>query len=266
MAKRRKSGRQSGAEIPAGVWDRPALLNMVADLLLFLAALALGYAAVVAALRLPLFPLRQVVVTHPLGNVTVAQLEYAARTALHGNFFTLNLDQARGAFEKLPWVRRADLRRRWPDVLELTLEEHVAAALWQMNDGEMRVVNDRGEVFAAATNARLPVFAGPEGSAPEILQRHAELVALLAPIGRTPERVLLSARQAWQLRLDDGLIVELGRDQPKTPLAERIARFVAVYPAALELAKADAASVDLRYPNGFALRPGRARTEIRGKT
>ncbi len=251
-AVRSKESRR-GPEV-AGLWDRPSVLNMVADFLLLLGAVGLGYAAVTAALRLPLFPLREIVVTSTLGHVTVAQLEYAARNSLSGNFFTVNLNRVRAAFEKLPWVRRAEVRRRWPDGIELALEEHVAAALWKMANGEMRVVSERGEVFTAATSAALPMLSGPEGSAAEVLQRYAEFSEALKPLGRRPRQVALSARQAWRIRLDDGMNIDLGRDQPKAPMQERLARFVAVYPVALERTAAAAAAADLRYPNGFALR------------
>jgi cell division protein FtsQ len=142
-------------------------MNLIADLLFFAAALGLGYAATLAVARLPFFPLREVVVAGPLQEVTPTQIEYAARNAVAGNFFTVNLDAVRAAFEKLPWVRKAEVRRRWPDGLELAIEEHVAAARWKHAEGaEARLVNREGEVFAAASNAELPLFVGPEGSAP----------------------------------------------------------------------------------------------------
>jgi hypothetical protein len=50
----------------AGFWDRPPLMNLIADLLYFAAALGLGYAATLAVARLPFFPLREVVVAGPL--------------------------------------------------------------------------------------------------------------------------------------------------------------------------------------------------------
>lgn len=251
MAKRKKTD-------AGGLWDRPQLMNLFSDLLLFASAAALGYAAVLGAMRLPFFPLREVVVASPLREVTAMQVEYAARNAVAGNFFTVNLDAVRAAFEKLPWVRRADVRRRWPNGIELAIEEHVAAARWKHGDAEARLVDRDGEVFAASSNAALPVFAGPEGSAPQILARHRELAELLAPIERKPQSVSLSPRQAWQLRLDDGVLLDLGRDQAKSPVNERLARFVGVYREAAERLRARADVIDLRYPNGFAVRLARA--------
>lgn len=261
--------RAAGLTAPDGFWDRPQLLNLVADLLLLFGAVALGYALVVSATRLPFFPLRQLVVASTLEQVTPTQIEYASRSSLSGNFFTVNLDNVRGAFEKLPWVRKASVRRLWPDGIELTIEEHVAVARWQNSAGEARLVNDRGEVFAASLpnlpdgQSALPLFGGPEGSAAQLLGRYREFAEVLAPLGRTPRAVALSPRQAWQLRLDDGLTLELGRDQLNSPLHERLQRFVGTYAQARTRIKTMIASIDMRYPNGFALRPGRGEA-VRG--
>ncbi len=234
-------------------------MNLIADLLFFASALALGYAATLAVARLPFFPLRELVVAGPLQEVTPTQVEYAAGNAVAGNFFTVNLDAVRAAFEKLPWVRKAEVRRRWPNGLELTIEEHVAAARWKhAESAEARLVNREGEVFAAASNAKLPLFVGPEGTAPLILARYHEMQPLLAPIGRQPQSLALSPRQAWQMKLDDGVLLDLGRDQAKSRVNERLQRFAAVYGQAAERLKARADVIDLRYPNGFAMRVARA--------
>ncbi|MDD5174995.1 MAG: cell division protein FtsQ/DivIB [Sterolibacterium sp.] len=257
--KGRRSGQSASHASPEGLWDRPKLLDLLADVLFLCAAATLAYAAVAAMVRLPFFPLRQVVVVNVLNQVTPAQIEYAARSSLSGNFFTVNLDGVRVAFEKLPWVRKTSVRRRWPDGIELAIEEHVAAARWQNSEDEARLVNNQGEVFAAslADQAALPLFGGPEGSAPLILARYREFAGLLEPLGRTSRSVMLSARQAWQLRLDDGLTLELGRDQAKQTLHERLQRFVGIYREVQARTRSSIAAIDMRYPNGFALRLGR---------
>lgn len=254
MAERRIRKRQR--EAPAGLWDRPALLGAIADVLLVLGSAALAYALVLGILRLPLFPLRELVVVTPIRQVTAAQLAYAARSSLAGNFFTVDLDKVRATFEKLPWVRHAEVRRRWPGTLELEVEEHNAAAYWRVVDaGETRLVSELGEVFVAASNATLPVFSGPEGSALLLLERYREFNRAVAPLGRSLDGLALSPRLAWQIRLDDGMVIELGHDEPKAPVAERLARFVGVYSEAVQRLGQRVAVADLRYPNGFALRP-----------
>ncbi len=249
-----------------GFWDRPPLMNMVSDTLLLFSGLGLGYAFVLALVRLPLFPLHQVVVTTPIDQVTRTQVEYAVQHALHGNFFTVNLDQIRASFEKLPWVRKASVRRRWPDGLEIELEEHVAVARWQNNAGEARLVNRQGEVFGAAKpggQESLPLLGGPEGSAPRVLEEYQTASQRILPLGRKLHSVLLSPREAWQMRLDDGLLLELGRDQTtqgRRALDDRLQRFAATYEIVKTRIPTKISTIDMRYPNGFSVKSALAGT------
>lgn len=240
-----------------GFWQQPALMNLVADVLIIGASAALAWSAVIALQRLPFFPLREVEVVSELGQVSRGQLEVTARTVVNGNFFTVNIEAARSAVEKLPWVRHAEVRRQWPDRLELRIEEHVPVARWRSTDGEPRLVNAYGEVFVGSIDLPLPVFSGPEGTAAEVLARYREFETALASIGRHPKAVALSAREAWQVRLDNGLLLDLGRDQAKLPLAQRLARFTEHYPNAIKRTQMQVMAVDMRYPNGFSLRPAR---------
>ncbi len=273
-AGRRGNQRVQNAE-PGGLWHQPALMNLLADVLTVLAVAGLAWAGLTMLQRLPVFPLREVVLTAAPQRVPADQIAHAARSAVVGNFFTVDLEATRAAFEKLPWVRVASVRRLWPDGLSLTLEEHEAKAQWGIAGGETRLVNAQGEVFAAELPEdepglrQLPRLAGPDGSAAELLARHAELNAALAGIGRRAAAVALSPRRAWQVRLDDGIVLELGRDQERHPLAERLARFVAHY-AEVKAHLGDGGVADMRYPGGFALagaeRLGRpARTEAAGR-
>jgi cell division protein FtsQ len=252
-----KPKRRSAEPAEDGFWDRPVLMNLMADLLIVFAVAALAWAATAAFQRLPFFPLRQIVVTGQIQQVTSTQIEHAARAALTGNFFTVELDDVRAVFEKLPWVRQVEVRRRWPDTLELVIAEHVAVARWDRTDGESRLVNDHGEVFAAASQQSLPTLAGPEGSSAQVLERYREFEQALAVAGRRQTALLLTSREAWQARLDDGTVLELGRDEAKHNLAERLTRFIAWYRPAIEMTRiAEGGVVDMRYPNGFALRAG----------
>jgi cell division protein FtsQ len=252
----RGNSKANGRNGGDGFWERPMLINLLADVLLLVGGALLVWAAAMALQRLPVFPLKQLVVATPVDQVSRAQIEHTARKALSGNFFTTDLDTARAAFERMPWVRSASLRRIWPDGVELTLEEHRAVARWTPQDGEARLVSTRGEVFLAATDAVLPQFVGPEGAASQVLERYRLFSEILAATGHKPVVVHLSARDAWQLKLDDGVVLELGREQARHPLTERVQRYASHYPAASSAARTRLEKigvVDLRYPNGFAL-------------
>ena len=248
--------RTARVRVDNGMWHRPELLNLVSDLLTLLGAIGLGWALMLWFVSRPLFPLSEVVVLSPLAHVTEEQLEYAARTAVDGNSFTVDLETMKAAFEKLPWVRKAEVRRRWPDAIELHVEEHQAVAYWTVSDsGEARLVNAQGEVFVAASDAELPQFDGPQGSSSGLLARYGEFSTLLQPMGARLVGLALSARQAWQLRLDSGLVIMLGREQERSQLSDRLQRFIAAWPRVREQIDIDIKVADLRYPNGFALTP-----------
>jgi len=247
------------------LWDRPQALTAIADMLLLFAGVALCYAALLFALRMPVFPLRQVVVAGELQHVNPAQLEFAARRSLTGNFFTVDLARVRTEFEQQPWVRRASVRRLWPGGIAVEIEEHRAAARWHSRaSGETSLVNSKGEVFAVtptAAHAALPLLSGPPGSAPLMLWRYQQFAGLLSPLALAPVDVGLSSRLAWRVRLTDGLLLELGRETAKLPLEERLARFVAVYAAIKARLTVPIEVIDMRYSNGLALRPGKDKSK-----
>mgnify|MGYP001619608826 CR=1 FL=1 len=248
------------------MWDNPRLLNIAANALIGVAALIFAYLALQLLLRSPLFPLREIVVLGELKNANREEIA-GALDGIGGNFFAADLAAVRGRLEQVSWVRHVDARRTWPDRIEVRLEEHVALARW----GESRLVNTFGEPFAAvmdaAAQARLPLFAGPAGTEGELARRYRRFAELLVPLGAAPERavvaVVLTPRHAWQLRIADSrsgaISLELGRDGAEA-VEQRLARFVAAYPESIgRLARPAAGAparlqVDLRYPNGFALR------------
>ena len=227
------------------MWDRPDLLNRLSNSLLALAALLAAYGAVWWAIRLPMFALREVYVIGDARHVTRAQIEAIANNELKGTFFTLNLPQVRRAFEKLPWVREVTLRRRWPARLEVSVIEHVPLARW----GNHALVNTHGEVFQAAFDGKLPIFVGPAGTAKEITIQYDYFRRSLSALG-TPERVQLTPRRAWQVRLDGGPTLELGRED----IEARLGRYVQVHERTVGALKRRVDYVDLRYANGFSVR------------
>ncbi|MBL8507764.1 cell division protein FtsQ/DivIB [Chitinimonas sp. JJ19] len=228
------------------MWDKPQALNWLANLLFGLAVLLFLYAALLVVVHSPLFPVRQIKVDGSLAHVTREQLQYIVKNELKGTFFTLDLNKTRQAFEKLPWVRQVNLRRRWPDRLDVTIEEHVALARW----GSVGLVNTLGERFDAATNEPLPVLEGPEGSEADMAKGYVSFRDRLVAVQRKPTHVWLSARRAWRVQLDHSLTVEIGRDD----VDARLGKFIKAYPTTLAVIKRPVSYVDLRYPNGFSVR------------
>jgi len=249
------------------MWHKPRVMTAVSDLLFLAGAAALLVAAVVWGMpRLRLFPLHEVQVTHALQEVRQSDMEQSLSDVLRGNFFTVDIEALRRAVEQLPWVRRAEVWRKWPSRIEVRIEEHRAAAHW--GDGSEQLVNTYGELFSAALSQdqQLPRLSGPAGSSSEVLRRYEEFAQILKPTGRLPAQMALSPRLAWLLKLEDGMLVELGREQAKAPIRMRLQRFVDYYPTLSNTRQGRPMAVDMRYPNGFALRfPASAAQEVKGK-
>jgi cell division protein FtsQ len=240
------------------MWHRPDALNLAANALFATAFVIALYAGVVTIAKLPVFPLREVRVLGDVRSIGHAQIREIVAAEMRGNFFTLDLARTRKAFEALPWVRTADLRRRWPDRLDVTIEEHVPLARW----GTQGLVNTQGEVFRASYEGTLPVFVGPAGSAKEMAVHLAYFRKSLQPIGREPMHIAVSARRAWTVRLDSGLTLELGGNQ----VEDRLGRFVENYAQAGAILGRRMDHADLRYSNGFAVRvPELARADTKDK-
>jgi cell division protein FtsQ len=228
------------------MWDNPAALNRTTDLLLAAAGLFVLYSLIRFVIVQPVFAMREIRIDGSTRHVTLEQVEAIAQRDIRGTFFTLDLARLRGSFEKLPWVRKVDIRRSWPDRIDVAIEEHQPLARW----GDLALVNSQGEVFEAAYDANLPVFVGPAGTSREVAAQYEVLRREFASIGREPVHVQLSQRRAWRVRLDDGMTLEIGRELVKS----RLARFLSAYPRTLAPLNRHIDYVDLRYANGFAAR------------
>lgn len=236
------------------MWDKPGALTLIANILFGIAAALAAYAGLQYFVDLPLFPLREVRLSGDTGRVTREQVEIIVQREMNGDFFTADLARVQQAFEKLPWVRSVNVKRVFPQRIEVSLEEQVALARWSCvgpcQNENPALVNVQGELFDAASNAQLPVFSGPSGTSPEIAARYGEFSRVLEPLRRRVVEVSLSLRRAWRLRLDDGLVIELGREQ----MHRRLTRFVAVFNASVGRLQRRVDYIDLRYANGFAMR------------
>jgi cell division protein FtsQ len=132
--------------------------------LLALSVVALPVVAVVngwvGAERWPLAKLR---VHGEFKRVPAEQLQQVLLPYAHAGFFAVKLQDAQDALEKLPWVESAQVRKQWPDVLEVTLVEHKPFARW----GNDRLVSEQGKLFPTPkklADLALPELDGPDST------------------------------------------------------------------------------------------------------
>jgi cell division protein FtsQ len=240
-------------------WQDPRLMNATAIFSAVLALCSLLYAGAVAGMRSPAFDFRAIEVRSTTGqnlrHVNLPALRANALPGLKGGFFTLNLETAQKQFETVPWVRKAHIARHWPDRLLVIIEEHVPLASWV--DG--RGINTYGEWFAANSAeleqyGNLPELSGPAGTEPYVAQRFREFTEWFAPLDMKPHAVELSARYAWRITMSNKVVVELGREQNDKVLKFRVDRLITHYDEIKTRWGAAPSYVDLRYPNGLAVK------------
>ncbi len=239
---RRGEARLAGAGMSAAPALRSRILPAVAATAV-IAALACGgwygYRALAAR------PIAHVELAGDVARIPPAELDTFARSLKGLAVGTVSLAAVREAARRLPWVRDAAVRRRFPDGIEVTFDAHRALARWGAN----ALVSTRGEVFSAQYDAKLPSFQGPDGSAAAMAQEYTAIAPMLAPLASPIAELRLSARGAWHATLESGLTLELGRGD----VGPRIQRFVAAWPG-LAARGVETRHADLRYANGFALR------------
>lgn len=252
------------------MWQNARLLNLIASALYALVALmALGAGLLWLAQR-PVFAITHVELTAmgggPLRHVNAPSVRANALGKLSGNFFTLDLNTARQAFESVPWVRHASVRREWPNGLAVQVEEHEALGTWGNADSG-RLINTYGEVFVANTaeaeeDAQLLALDGPPESEEDVVEKLETMRDWFKPLKLEPLAVALSGRYAWRAKLSNGMVVEFGReqnDEDRAAMEARVKRFVASWPQLTEQWGKQIDYADLRYPNGFAIRTASVR-------
>ena len=236
------------------------MLNTAANALFGIVLLSLTMSLVWWVIQRPMFTLKVIQVEgvekNSLRHVNVLTIRDSALPKIRGNFFTTNLDVVRSAFESVSWVHKASVQREWPNKLIVTLEEHQVLGTWG-EDG--RLMSVKGDVFTAnlaeaEEDADLIAFAGPEGSEKEVLARFLDFKEWFSKISLVPEQLNYSSRYAWSLKLNNGMKVELGRVQDETTLKKRVGQLLLVYPQLLASLQDSIESVDMRYPNGLALK------------
>lgn len=228
------------------MWDKPTVMNWIANMLYAISVVAMLYTVIYIVVHLPIFPLREVKIDGQLSHVSREQVKLIVAKHLKGNFFTLDLVKARDAFEKLPWARNVSVRRRWPDKLEVVIEEHQELARW----GNIALVNTYGELFHAASGSDLPIFYGPGDGVVEVASQYGEFNKTLKAANLQIASLWLTARRAWQITTVNGIVVELGRVE----MQPRLAKFTSVYSSTIAALNKKITYADLRYPNGFAVR------------
>ena len=193
------------------------------------------------------WPMRRLVVTADFDFVSEEAIRSTVAPLVRRGFFAVNLPQIKEAVSTLPWVSEVEVRKRWPDRLEIVLTEHKPLAHW----GQAQMISESGEIFPTPDQPleQMPHFEGPVERVAEIIDFYVSARSRFTPVGRDVQTVQLSARGGWTVVLDNGLELVVGRDASEA----RVARFAnSVGQIQIPQGKV-IGRADLRYTNGFAI-------------
>lgn len=196
-------------------------------------------------------PVQDIVVSGDRIFINDQEIELLIKQTQPGSFFELDVNQTHQTVEAMPWVYRASVRKRWPSGLEIFVVEQQPAAIW---NGDM-LLNQYGDAFDAqisstdlSSKITLPNLYGPGGSEQTALQGYRNMQSLLETSNLYIVEMFLSERFAWNVQLNNGIKLNLGR----TEFIDRLQRFVDLLPLISQQDK-QVDYVDLRYDTGLAV-------------
>jgi len=210
-------------------------------------------------LRHPVFAIQAITVQGEVNRTNAVTFKANVMPRLNGNFFTLDLDAARQAFEAVPWVRSAVVHRDFPNRLRAVLQEHQPMALWG-EEGTSTMVNLQGQVFEANVDdvevEDLPRMKGPEGLSLEVVKMYRYLQPVFQAVDMDIDQLELSPRGSWRVLTKTGAQLELGRGT-QAEVGEHLQRFfrtLSQVTARYGRTPTSLAGADLRHKDGYALR------------
>ena len=238
MSARRKQHRQKTG-LKYGRWFRPLALIVI----------------VVAGWQLSdhvpevIMPIDSVQIEGRFEHLSQDDIRRKLEQELTGDYFTADISALRTTLLSMPWVQDASIRRQWPSSIHIRVVEKQPVAYWS----DDALLSDRGEVFKPASinrNMQMPVIMGPDGLHQKVWKFLVKLHTELSGLGLDVQKLVLDERRSWSMLLSNGVEVQLGRNDSE----KRVQRFIKVFSMQNAPNIDDIEYIDLRYPNGFAMR------------
>lgn len=168
--------------------------------------------------------------------------------ALKG-FWGQDVEPIQAQIEALPWVKSSIVRKIWPNRLSIWITEYQPVAFWNQN----QFVTQDGVVFQLPIERlkenTLPYLGGPDYQSLKVLEAWNQIYADFKSKNLIAKGMNIDERGAWQVTLDNDIVLKLGRGEWKSKLE----RFVTIYPQVDVPENKKIDYVDLRYAAGAAV-------------
>lgn len=194
------------------------------------------------------FPIKNVKV-FGIAHLDSDSVQHFLQPYVKKGFFGVEVDAIKDRLLQDPWVSDVNVRRIWPDQIEIHLLEKSPAAFWN----ETALVSSKGELFVPETNIAsldLPHLVGPEGKYILVMDYYDKINSIVSPLHFKVIRLELTEGELWNVTLDNNLkITGSSKD-----ILTRLTHFVKVYPKIVGNRFDEVDYIDLRYSNGLVVK------------
>lgn len=174
--------------------------------------------------------------------------EKLIKELLGKNFVSYDLDLYRVELLNNPWVKNAEVKRRWPDEIDIMIKERRPIAIWN----DLYLIEADGDIFEPDLMPS-DVMISLQGN---IEQKEKMLAGMnfintmTYSVGLKVEKIILDYRGAWIIVLENDVELYLGA----MLFEERLQRFVMHYPSSIHSKMNSIIAIDFRYDHGYALK------------
>ena len=195
------------------------------------------------------YPIKQFKVVSTIKELNQADIDKVIQPYIGQSFWRVPLQQLQAELTRLDWVFRAEVRRVWPDMLLIRIQEQEPVVRWK----EFGLLNNQGELFypkSIAPFERLVVLSGDELRSRDLLKVLAQLQQALDEGGWVIRRLSEQVDGVWRLELTQGLVLWLDPEDWQ----HKIKRWLIAYQQVSKESRKVAEEIDLRYSNGFVIK------------
>lgn len=205
-------------------------------------------------------PVEKISVLGQFSHIDSVLLKEHVGMFIGGGFLSADLEEVKERVEALPWVYQAQVSRVWPGEISLLITEQMPVGYW--NDEGF--INPLGQLFTPKVvdkEMAIPrlVYPGAAQDAGrlEMYDLYRYIQKELSTTGLKAIVLTQSARGAWDVTLENGIVIALGHidldSQHKKYLDDKLERVSKLFLAKSDIAFENVKTLDTRYPNGIAI-------------
>jgi len=164
-------------------------------------------------------------------------------------FLQINLSDIKEEIGQVNWVKSVSLERRWPDQINILIEEEDIIGWWNKDS----IINSKGNLFSLDEQSLpggLIEFYGPTGQHAIVYEKYLLFAEELTTRGILIEKVTLDFKGSWIVTIRPNIALRLGKEN----IGERFDRFLMIWDESLLDNLAVIEYIDLRYTEGFSVK------------